>query len=332
MRLLHTRTLELHSFTSPEEVEEGYAILSHVWEDHEQTYQELQAIHTQCEASGEDPRGLVSPKIRRFCEVAAQQGYQWGWADTCCIDKTSSAELSEAINSMFQYYSLSQVCFVYLADVPTADALTERPSWFTITHADSRVKSSPFQTSKWHSRGWTLQELIAPRVVLFFTDAWHFLGSKADLADLLYETTSIPIDLLKMTKMLQDFSIAQRMSWAASRQTRRKEDIAYCLMGIFDVNMPPLYGEGQKAFQRLQEAILRQSPDTTLFAWGPHGELGVLEYYQTLAEKQTEVSKLFASSPEDFRFSKDTVYSSTPVRGMTTSPSTNTVSGLCYGL
>ena len=136
MRLLHTHTLKLHSFTSPEQVKGGYAILSHVWEEHEQTYEDLQAIHTQCEASGEDPRERVSPKIRRFCEVAAQQGYQWGWADTCCIDRTSSAELSEAINSMFHYYSLSYVCFVYLADVPTADALTDCPTAFAVPQAD----------------------------------------------------------------------------------------------------------------------------------------------------------------------------------------------------
>ena len=123
MWLLSTDRAELHYFVSAEKVPGGYAILSHVWETQEHTFQAIQALRTQCEGSGGNPRDLLDPqdKIRRFCEIAQSHGYQWAWADTCCIDKTSSAELSEAINSMFRWYSLSLICYVFLKDVPKVE-------------------------------------------------------------------------------------------------------------------------------------------------------------------------------------------------------------------
>ena len=248
MRLLDTRTFKLRSFISPEAVEEGYAILSHVWDAQEQTFQDIQAIHVRCATSGEDPRSLLSEKVWRSCEIAASHGYRWLWIDTCCIDKTSSAELSEAINSMYRYYSHSEVCYAYLRDVTDI--------------------ASHLHRSVWHTRGWTLQELIAPRCVLFVSKYWRVLGSKADLAKELEHITGIPIAVLQLAQRPSEISITRRMSWAAHRTTTRKEDEAYSLLGIFDVNMPTLYGEGERAFQRLQEEILKKSTDTTLFAWG----------------------------------------------------------------
>ena len=120
MWLLNTARAELKFFSTPESVPGGYAILSHVWDALEQTFQDLQALHAQCASDGTNPRDLVCDKIRNFCILAENGGNEWAWADMCCIDKTSSTELSEAIASMYRYYSLADVCYVYLRDVPTA--------------------------------------------------------------------------------------------------------------------------------------------------------------------------------------------------------------------
>ncbi|PIL29023.1 hypothetical protein GSI_09071 [Ganoderma sinense ZZ0214-1] len=254
MWLLRTSRAELHFFPSPESVPRGYAILSHVWDREEQTFQDTQNLRIQCATTGDNPRDLASPKVKHFCILAEQHGYDWGWDDTCCIDKTSSAELSEAINSMFQYYSLAEVCYAYLRDV------SHNP--------DGGVDADSFKASVWHTRGWTLQELIAPEAVVFLSADWEVMGSKADLATLLQEATNIPASVLSLETEVADISIAARMSWAAKRRTTRVEDEAYCLLGIFGISMPTLYGEGQKAFRRLQEEIMKQSVDTSIFAWG----------------------------------------------------------------
>ena len=148
MWLLNTARAELKFFPTPESVPGGYVILSHVWDEHEQTFQEIQAIRDQCSADGTNPRDLVCDKVREFCVLAEHGGHEWAWADMCCIDKTSSTELSEAIASMYRYYSLADVCSVYLRDVPT--------------DCDLDAPDSAFRKSRWHQRGWTLQELIAP--------------------------------------------------------------------------------------------------------------------------------------------------------------------------
>lgn len=172
-------------------------------------------------------------------------GYEYVWIDTCCIDKTSSAELSEAINSMFAWYQEAKVCYAYLFDVP----------------------DRPLKASRWFTRGWTLQELIAPREVIFYDGNWRNLGDRTSLGPRISQCTRIPESILSGEKDLDTFSTAQRMSWAAERQTTRVEDRAYCLMGLFGVNMPLIYGEREAAFIRLQEEILRISEDHSLFAW-----------------------------------------------------------------
>ncbi|RPD57984.1 HET-domain-containing protein [Lentinus tigrinus ALCF2SS1-6] len=263
MWLLSTDRAELHYFISPVHVQDGYAILSHVWNNEEQSFKDVRKIIKTCTSTGENPRDLVSAKIRRCCELAESHGFKWIWNDTCCIDKSSSAELSEAINSMFQYYAMSRMCYAYLEDVPSA-----RP--FVIRQDDrSWTRKSYFSGSNWHLRGWTLQELIAPRTVLFISQDWVPLGTKVDLAAQLEDATGIPRSILTLDRSVNDFSIAQRMSWAAERRTTRVEDEAYSLLGIFEISMPIMYGEGRNAFLRLQEEIMRRSTDTTLFAWGP---------------------------------------------------------------
>ena len=256
MWLLSTSRAELHYFVSPEIVPGGYAILSHVWyPPNEQSFQDLQALRASCAAAGLNPRDYVSDKIRECCKLAEQHGNDWLWVDTCCIDKTHCTELYETINSMFRYYSLANVCYAYLADVPTIDAAV-------LTH-----ETSAFRGSRWHKRGWTLQELLAPAVLFFVSESWEALGTKAELSDVLEQITRVPAGILSHQEEIRDASIAQRMSWAAGRETTLPEDEAYCLMGLFGVNMPTLYGEGRRAFRRLQQEIMKQSVDTSLFTW-----------------------------------------------------------------
>ena len=276
MWLLSTDRAELHYFASPEEVPGGYAILSHVWDKEEQTFQDLQRLRDECasargnaitpsvsflrrkrtpvtSARNPNPRDFASAKIRESCILAERHGYKWIWNDTCCIDKTSSSELSEAINSMYRYYSLAEVCYAYLRDVPNK----ENNTW-----------ECAFRESRWHKRGWTLQELIAPDFLLFLSTDWKVLGTKTDLADELEVITMVPATVLRKEVELSGLSVAQRMSWAAGRETTRVEDEAYCLMGLFSINISTLYGEGRQAFYRLQEEIMRKLVDTSLVAWG----------------------------------------------------------------
>lgn len=197
----------------------------------------------------------LSKKVLAACRHARRAGYWLLWIDACCIDKSSSAELSEAINSMYDWYRLADVCYVYLADVPHGQ--------------DPTRKNSRFRRSRWHTRGWTLQELIAPERVEFLTRTWTYLGTKMGLATTLEEITGIDFDVLagRVTD-LDTISIAKRMSWAARRDTTHVEDQAYCLMGLFCVNMPPIYGEESNAFLRLQKEIVNGIPDQSIFAWG----------------------------------------------------------------
>lgn len=284
MWLLDTSITQLKFFTSPETAP-PYAILSHVWSKDEVSFQDLRRVleertskqeegehhdfdagesrfeagenHPQSEEDGAELRRRVGKKVWNLCETARKEGLRWVWADMCCIDKTNSAELSEAINSMFHYYSKATVCFAYLEDVDLS------PGDLRSTHGQAIL-----HRSKWHRRGWTLQELIFPPGVILLSSTWAFLGTKSDLAEDLDRITGVPASLLRMEREPSDFSIAQRMSWAACRATTRPEDEAYSLLGIFGIHMPILYGEGRRAFHRLQMEIMRTSPDTTLFAWG----------------------------------------------------------------
>ncbi|KAF5591535.1 beta transducin [Fusarium subglutinans] len=236
MRLVNTQTIQLE-FVADDNVPD-YAILSHTWE------QEEVLFHDMGRDSAKSKKGYA--KLESCCRVARENEFLYIWDDTCCIDKTSSAELSEAINSMYRYYQEASICYVYLADISTV---------------------SEIPNSRWFTRGWTLQELIAPSSMIFFDRDWRELGTKTSLVQVLSQRTSIPESILCDSEELETASIAQRMSWAADRVTTRKEDSAYSLMGIFGINMPLLYGEGDKAFYRLQEEIMRVSDDHSIFAW-----------------------------------------------------------------
>ena len=182
----------------------------------------------------------------------AHDSLDYVWVDTCCIDKSSSAELTEAINSMYMWYRDAAVCYVFLADLkPGTDADLERD----------------LEACLWFTRGWTLQELIAPREVVFFDMEWDCRGRKKDLARLLSRITRIPKELLRGETELREYSVARRMSWAAKRKTTRLEDVAYCLVGIFAVSMYPMYGEGDAAFARLQMTVMQKTADLSIFTW-----------------------------------------------------------------
>ena len=254
MWLLSTDRAELHPFTDHFAVDGGYAILSHTWGPNEQTFQDLQALRAECERTGKNPRDCAQEKIRMSCVLAEKHGYQWVWIDTCCIDKTSSSELSEAINSMFNWYASAEVCYAYLEDVPP--------------NCKIKARDSAFRKARWHTRGWTLQELIAPHVVIFLSSDWQPLGTKLELASLLSKITGIRTHVLMHKYRFDLVTVAQRMSWASKRQTTRVEDEAYCLMGLFNINMPTIYGEGREAFQRLQQEIMKTTFDTSIFVWG----------------------------------------------------------------
>ncbi len=258
MRLLDTSTGRFVSFDDPRDVR--YAILSHVWAKKgqlnyvpEQTYQDILAIMAS-EPPGADIRSKLSRKIEKACEVAREHGFGFIWVDSCCINKASSAELSEAINSMFQWYSLAKVCYAFLYDVDD--------------EKNPEAVGSHFRGSRWFKRGWTLQELIAPQEVLFLSKEWALIGTKHSLSIAIWHASGIDPLVLKHERPLASVCVAERMSWAAPRETSKVEDAAYSLIGIFDVNMTPKYGEGTYSFVRLQRTILKRDPDQSLFTWG----------------------------------------------------------------
>lgn len=273
MRLLNAQSKQFEEFfdeTPP------YAILSHTWGSNELTFKQM-------EQSGY----VSSRKIDGCCEQALKDGLAYVWVDTCCIDKSSSAELSEAINSMYAWYGASNVCYAYLSDIPPG--------------IEKEKKNSALSKSRWFTRGWTLQELIAPHEVVFFDESWQCIGRKSRhefgkhdrFVSLLSEITQISRSVL-VGDLSRTSCIAEKMTWAARRTTTRVEDMAYSLLGLFRVNMPLLYGEGARAFVRLQEEILKASDDESIFAWGFRKKSTLMGH------DPTSIYQLFASSPADF--------------------------------
>jgi hypothetical protein len=221
-----------------------YAILSHTWiEGQEVTYNELVA------GKGREKTGYA--KICFCSERAAADDLQFFWVDTCCIDKSTSDELSTAVNSMFRWYQRASRCYVYLSDVSLPEDVTDAES-FRITWAEA------LRRSRWFTRGWTLQELLAPPSVEFFSKEGKRLGSRISLEQEIHKITRIPVGVLR-GQSLTDLSVEERMSWTAERTTTLKEDKAYCLLGIFGVFLSLIYGEGEAhATLRLKEEIQKR--------------------------------------------------------------------------
>jgi hypothetical protein len=259
MRLLNAKTKKLEEFFDKSIPK--YAILSHTWGENEVTFRDFGGF-----------LGRRKPiKIEGCCAQALKDRLDYLWIDTCCIDKSSSAELSEAINSMFAWYERAEVCYVYLADVRS-------------NGVDPEDEDEDFRNSRWFTRGWTLQELLAPKMLMFYNTSWKLLGHLtrgrgstrgSTMGLYLSDITGIPEAYVSGSIELDKATIAMKMSWASTRQTTRIEDLAYCLLGAFDVAMPMLYGEGAKAFVRLQEEIMKKDDDHTIFAWGYGSTSGV---------------------------------------------------------
>lgn len=280
MRLLHAESHVLESFFEPDVP--PYVTLSHRWEDDEVLFGDIG------KPSWEHKKGFL--KLHLVCQKALEASYKYVWIDTCCIDKSSSSELSEAINSMFRWYRNSRFCYAYLSDI-------------MVTPEEQDITQSI-----WFNRGWTLQELIAPPQVYFYDRDGSYIGNRRQMAFQLSRKTRIQENMLsgyvEVEEALSEFTTAQKMSWAAGRKTTRTEDRAYSLLGIFGVNMPLLYGEGENAFVRLQEEILRTGTDLSLLSWSLiddewiHPDRGLL-----------------ARSPDDFH-GCDTIVQAFPTPGL----------------
>lgn len=296
MWLIDSITFELKFFLADRP---AYAILSHTWGSDEVAFQDFKDL-----SIAKDKAGFN--KIKLTCAQALKDGFEYAWVDTCCINKESSSELSEAINSMFEWYEHAAICYAYIEDIMEEVALPI-------------LVASVLEDCRWFSRGWTLQELLAPKYVVFYGLKWNRIGTKENLHEVLAKVTGIPSDVLTKSKLLSEVSVADRMSWAAKRNTARVEDIAYSLMGMFDVNMPMMYGEGKKAFIRLQEEILKQTQDDSLFAWRASEQ----------SESEHPYRGLFASSPTEFAGSISITPFKTQLAGMTNIMSNGHISLNC---
>ncbi|CAK7228113.1 hypothetical protein SEUCBS140593_006806 [Sporothrix eucalyptigena] len=303
MRLLHTRTLQVIHFveTSRNESQLGaelnshstlsvprYAILSHTWEDSEVTFQDMTSADDPDLEEAKKKAGFG--KIEKSCELARKAGIEYIWIDTCCIDKTNSTELFEAINSMFMWYRNAWICYVYLSDAGGSSPVYSNP------------RQDYWHLFKWYRRGWTLQELVASRHIAFYGSGWGPLGTKEEHLLLIAKATGIDAAILAagddLEAHLARISVARRMHWLAYRETTRPEDMAYCMLGIFGISMPVLYGEGDRAFLRLQEEILKTVDDQSLFAWK---EDDSLDYYRADYGDSFRRWGLLARSAADFR-------------------------------
>jgi hypothetical protein len=347
MYLINTTTIKIRLFIC---IIPKYVILSHTWGEDEVTFESMQRPNERTKAL----RGYM--KIKRCCEQAKQDGYRWAWVDTCCIDKRSSAELSEAINSMYRYYWGAEKCYAYLTDVgdensgdvrdnltdvsdessgngreetassPTVPGIGEKRGWEYIIYESSADSSHDidvgsddavydpqepsvelprsvrpereifqFLNSRWFKRGWTLQELLAPATLEFYDQEWNMIGTKFSLATFIQVATEIQAQYILDRNAMKGASIGLRLSWAPQRDTTRDEDQACCLFGIMGVNMPLLYGEGKRAFYRLQVELLKNTMDHTIFAWslGPSSSLE--------AKNPCRFVGILATTPRDFQ-------------------------------
>jgi hypothetical protein len=239
-----------------------------------------------------------------------------GWL-LAVVDKSSSAELTESINSIFQWYREAVVCYVLLEDL-TKDTVLD------VTLGDGLSRC------RWFTRGWTLQELLAPKLVEIFNEAWVHVGTKSDHTEAISEVTRILTDILLNKTDILRVSIAERISWASNRQTKRKEDLAYCLLGIFDVNMPLIYGEGEKAFRRLQEEIIKRSNDLTIFVWDPAlgNSANLPEYVGILAKSPIQFANSGDVTFGQYRYRNEPEFSLTN-RGLFLKDRFELISGSC---
>ncbi|KPI45802.1 Vegetative incompatibility protein HET-E-1 [Cyphellophora attinorum] len=289
MRLLRTQQYELLEEKDFPGQCPPYAILSHTWisAKEEITYQDLKTRRQDIDNGIYKQRGWA--KVKQYCDRAWRDGWKFAWMDTCCIDKANAADTQEAINAMFRWYQNAVVCYAHFEDVdvnrsvleadridldvPESGDLDDRPG--TIQIADQgnvlrRAIAPSLVQAKWFTRGWTLQELLAPHYLIFVDQSWRRIGTRECWAPEIREACGIEAKQL-ISFDPTDFvscSIAMRLSWASRRSTTVEEDESYSLLGLFGVSLPLIYGEGRwRAFNRLQRELIMTYNDDSIFAW-----------------------------------------------------------------
>ncbi|KAH7349796.1 heterokaryon incompatibility protein-domain-containing protein [Plectosphaerella cucumerina] len=261
MRCLNTTTFEIREADQAWFKHHGYAILSHRWQQSEVLFDQATRCANDLRRTTGRHANAGMDKILGACITARQLSIEWMWIDSCCINKTYSAELLEALNSMFNWYKDAVVCITFLGDVISRGPTSASPDSPAVFHDERTGKPSV-----WFTRGWTLQELLAPTKMYFYDANWRFFGSRTQLAVALARITGIARPYLTGERHFRDACIATKMSWMAGRTTTREEDMAYSMAGIFNVSLDAQYGEGRNAFMRLQRALLAKN-DESLFAW-----------------------------------------------------------------
>ncbi|KAI1334196.1 P-loop containing nucleoside triphosphate hydrolase protein [Xylariaceae sp. FL0016] len=280
MRLLHLDDVDGYSLTPdlPSDDVPSYAILSHTWGPDEVLFADL------AKPSNAWQHKAGYEKIKFCAKQARRNGLRYIWIDTCCIDKSDAIELQTAINSMFRWYRDAKRCYVYLPDVSLSTMPGQQQnaiSWKTA-----------FRGSRWFTRGWTLQELIAPKAVDFYSNEGSWIGDKRSLETLIRDITGIPANALRGTP-LSDFTVSEREAWARNRQTKYEEDLAYCLLGMFDVYVLPNYGEGRKnAQRRLREEVHKAVKGTFLDDFSISFSLSKVPEIQHFVSREEELAKI----------------------------------------
>ncbi|KAH8196611.1 hypothetical protein TruAng_009237 [Truncatella angustata] len=280
MRVLQRDDAGNYSLTpdlAPDEVP-AYAILSHTWGPDEVVFDDLAKIPD----DWQQKKGYE--KIKFCAEQARRDGLRYFWVDTCCIDKSDSIKLQTAINSMFRWYRDAERCYVYLSDVSSAG------------HSDQQQPVTPwedaFRDSRWFRRGWTLQELIAPTTVDFYSKEGVSLGDKESLEPFIRDVTGIPTSALRGTP-LSNFTIAEREAWVRGRETTVEEDMVYSLLGMFDVHMPLIYGEGrEKAQERLRRKVQKAVKGTRANDFSVSFSLSEVPETQHFVARESEIAKM----------------------------------------
>lgn len=264
MRFLHTKTFVLHDFTGPPS---SYAVFFHAHGSDDIGFEDFSK-----------PQMLLCKdgfhRLWQACSRARNHGSEWLWSDAVCIDRGSSTALTEAFNSLARIYQHCIFSIIYLEDLPCSDCVGGG--------LEKRLAKCA-----WLRNVWVLPQLIFPKHSFIYDRDWAEIGTKASLARQLSLVTSIEQSVLINPAALGEYSVAKRMSWASHLEASRPEDRSFALLGILGVHMPIVYGEGQKAFIRLQEEILRDTNDYSLFAWRP--------------EVPQEYRGLFAYSPAEFQ-------------------------------
>ncbi|PVI07990.1 hypothetical protein DM02DRAFT_637793 [Periconia macrospinosa] len=316
MRLINCHNFGLEDFA--EENKPPYAIVSHTSQASDIVFKDYCNVDELKKKPGFE-------KLSKTCGIALSFGCDYCWIDTCCVDKSNFGEWSEAVNSMFKWYQNSAFCIAYLSDfegvglgadsecdskvrLKAKAGLGVQDGPPAYSEVDGTHSLADLGQCRWFSCGWTLQQLIAPRYVQFYDSQWRFYLEKREFATELSRITGVPVDTIKsMDYQSRRYSVAEIMFWASSRTTTQVEDMSYCLFGLFEINLPLIYGEGGKAFFRLQEEIIRTRPDLSIFAWQtktPDKDLA----------PRDRIRGLLARSPAEFSLAGG-ISSSGPTRG-----------------